>query len=155
MFKKKAQIIFLVLPLFIIGSGFLIWHWVRVPPQSSVRLMYALRLKALRVAIDSYRDSHDRIPNDLKELEFAGVISGGSYSEDFRYVGGDGGVLAFQRESFRRVKNGERWGGRGEIAKYEIPAARLVLFADRSIRFVDESDFQRKYGWLLVEPKGE
>jgi hypothetical protein len=118
-------------------------------------LTYQLRLKALGSAIERYQSSHGRIPEDLEELKSAGWISDLSHLEEFTYIRGDGGILAFRREPFRRVRKGEPWGGHGEVAKYEIPAARLVLFADGSITFVGESDFQRHYEWLLVRTKSE
>lgn len=120
-----------------------------MPRQSSVRLMHELRLKELGSAIERYQSSHGRIPEDLEELKSAGGISDFSDLEEFEYIRGDRGILAFRREPFRRVRKGEPWGGAGEVAKYEIPAARLVLFADGSIKFVDELDFQEKYEWLL------
>ena len=62
-------------------------------------------------------------------------------------------VLITQEEPFRKVKKGEPWGSRNDIAKHEIPAARLVLFTDGSIEFVHEIDFRKKYNDLILQLK--
>ena len=155
MVSKRIGIISLIVGLSAIASCVFVWKWLSMPRQSSVRLMYKLRLKELGSAIERYQSSHGRIPEDLEELKSAGWISDFSDLEEFEYIRGARGILAFRREPFRRVRKGEPWGGAGEVVKYEIPAARLVLFADGSIKFVDESDFQRQYEWLLVQTKSE
>ncbi len=153
--KWKVAIVFLVVVLVIVTGGIFVYFRFTTPRQSSVRLTHALRLKELLIAVESYRNSYEKMPDDLKALESVGLIFDSSHFEKFRFLGGRGGIIAFQQHPFRRVKEGEPWGGHGEVAKHEIPAARLVLFADGSIKFVEESDFQRTYAWLVVQPETE
>lgn len=53
----------------------------------------------------------------------------------------DGGVL-YSRHAFRAVKKGEPWGGPGEVAKTDHPAARIVLlFGVDTAAIIPESEF--------------
>lgn len=131
-------------------SGVLaLWAWLARPQQSSVRLTSKLELKRLRTALDSYRDTFGGVPDNLEALASAGKSADLSRFSEFQYVAGLEGVLAFQRKPFRRLAAGEPWGGRGQVARHDIPAARLVLLADGTIEFVEESEFKRKYLALL------
>lgn len=145
---KKITIIGTVLVLSVLVVGIFLWH-LDAPQQSSVRLRNQLLLKELLIAIDSYRDAYNTIPKTLEHFETAGIISDTSRFDQFKYVAGSKGILAFQEGQLRKVKKGEAWGGSGQVANRDIPAARLILFADRSIEFIDASDFRRKYGDLL------
>lgn len=130
-----------------------LWVWFSRPQQSSVRLGSKLSLKELRAAIASFKCSHDKLPEDLKVLRDSGYISDTWRFNEFSYVGGREGVLAFRRKPFRQVKHGEPWGGHGQVAKYDVPEARLVLLEDGSIEFVMESDFAKTFQKLLASPR--
>jgi hypothetical protein len=119
--------------------------------QSSLRLNTKLNLKQLRAAIEIYQNYYQKLPKDLEELKAAGILSERLNLTMFRYMGGSNGILAFQNEPFQPVKANEPWGGHGEVAKHDIPSARLVLFSDGSIEFIDESEFQKKFSFLLAE----
>jgi hypothetical protein len=118
--------------------------------QSSIRLKSQLALKKLSVAIDLYRDFYNKMPVDLEEIQSIGLLSHSSDFDQFCYVGGESGILAFRKKKFREVEKGEPWGGSGEVAKNTIPAARLILFSDGSIKYVNDFIFQKKYKSLLT-----
>jgi hypothetical protein len=115
-----------------------------------MRLKSQLTLKKLSLAIDLYRNLYKEMPVDLEELQSIGLLSHSSDFNQFYYVGGESGVLAFRKQKFRKVGKGEPWGGSGEVAKNSIPAARLVLFSDGSVKYVNDSVFLKEYKSLLA-----
>jgi len=70
-------------------------------------------------------------------------------ADGFTYVGGNGGILAYQKVPCKAVKVGEPWGGPGNRATQDYPAVRATLFANGESRMVEEAEFQTLYGWLL------
>ncbi len=158
MIKKKARIILIILIIFILSlatGSILVWQQLTIPRQSSIRLTYQLKLKQLLIAIDSFQESYKKLPKNLVELKSAGKIPDISQFDHFKYVGGLNDILAFQKKPFLQVRKGEPWGGLGEIAKCDISSARLVLFSDGSIKFIDEADFLEKYNLLMLSSSSE
>jgi hypothetical protein len=117
--------------------------------QSSLRLESKISLKKLSVSVHLYKKLYNEIPEDLEQLESVGLISKLSNFKQFDYVGNQGEVLAFRKQKFEKVKIGELWGGNGEVSKYEIPSARLLLFKNGSVKLIDEKKFQKKYHHLI------
>lgn len=153
MWGKRRKTLFVGIAVVLLSGGVFFWGWLSVPRESSVRLMYKLRLEELQVAVNSFQKSYNRIPNSLEELKLAGNIENISDFEVFKYLGGTDGIIAVQKEPVRGVKKGEPWGGNGEVARDDIPAARLMLFTDGSIKLVNAADFERRYTDFGVESK--
>jgi hypothetical protein len=154
MFKIKTIGVGFCLAVVITVGSAILWQAFKPPRQSSVRLMHKIKLKQLRYAIDIYKEIYKKPPADLEDLAFAGIISDILYYDSFQYTGGLGGIFAFQKKPFRKVSKGEIWGRSGEVAKYDIAKARLVLLANGAIELIGEADFKKKYGFLTAELPG-
>jgi hypothetical protein len=146
--RKHILLVICLLLLAGIFAAF-ISHFLKSQRQSSLRLNYKLNLKRLHWTIGIYKNTFHRLPMDFEELKAEGIFYDQHIVNSFRYVRGVNGILAYQKKPFQHVKSGKPWGGNGEAAKYDIPSARLVLFNDGSIKFIEEADFQKKYKSFL------
>lgn len=143
---KAGKIVLAVLVIVVTITGVCMWLLVGGARESSIRLESKLRLHELWVAVESFRKTYGRVPRSIDELRLSRKSNDDSRFEEYEYVGGTGGVIAYKRRPFRKVEAGEPWGGNGEVAKKEMPASRLVLFSDGSMKFIKEVEFEKRYG---------
>lgn len=123
-------------------GGAALWWKFSLPQQSMMRLASAVKMRELGWALHEYVEQHKKLPEMLEDLNPREDVA---KFHEFEYVRGINGILAYRKDPFRKVEKGEPWGGNGQVAKREIPAARLVLFKNGSIGFLEESDFRTIY----------
>lgn len=126
-------------------------RWGTTIRQSALRTVYGSTMSSLGRSLRLYHEKFGAYPDDLATLARRGYFDSSLSPFEIVYVGGDSSVLAYQKEPCRAVKKGEPWGGPGERAEEDIPAARIIVLKDKNYAvFVDEPVFQRDYQWLLA-----
>lgn len=145
--RHRWRVIAVVLVLTCLAVYF-VPRWAE-PRQSAVRMVKHSMLRSVAQAAEIYQQGFGSSPS-IQDLLVAKLVVASvqrEFSEAIPVDGasrpGDPWPLVVQTTPCRAVRRGEAWGGPGEAIDHDLPACRIMLMPDWTVRSVDEDVYQR------------
>ena len=166
---RKIKVSIVILVLFSLPSIYLLM--LLFPNnQSPVRSIHYSRMSELHALVLQYHEQTGKYPTTYQQLVGADLMKPDEAEkfEQFKLMGGAGGLIAFQRSLCRAVSAGEEYGSFGDVAEDDLPAIRFVLLVrgdsaklyEKDLKqwigaplMMPETIFLSEYSWLLFDAK--